>query len=101
MINHEYVNRIVDLTDPSKNIIYNMSVEEAREVVKSGNPEAVRKIDGQFALFAVEGKTIKMARSIGRPLRFFIAKLKDGPCLVLAERIDTIYNYLKDRKSVV
>ncbi len=36
-----------------------------------------------------------MARSIGRPLRFFIAKLKAGPCLVLAERIDTIYEYLK------
>jgi len=95
MINHEYVNQIVDLTDPSKNIIYNMSPEEATELVKSGDTEAVRKIDGQFALIAVEGKTIRMARSIGRPLRFFIAKLKDGPCLILAERIDTIFNYLK------
>ena len=95
MINHEYVNQIVDLTNPSKNIIYNMSQEEATELVKSGDTEAVRKIDGQFALIAVEGKTIRMARSIGRPLRFFIAKLKDGPCLILAERIDTIFNYLK------
>jgi len=95
MINHEYINRIIDLTDPEKNIIYNMSGEEAIELVRSGDTSAVRKIDGQFALIAVEGKTIRMARSIGRPLRFFIAKLKDGPCLVLAERIDTIYNYLK------
>ncbi len=95
MINHEYVNRIVNLTDPSKNIIYNMSVDEATEIVKSGDAEAVRTIDGQFALVAVEGKTIRMARSIGRPIRFFIAKLKAGPCLILAERIDTIYKYLK------
>jgi len=95
MINHQNVNRIVDLTDPGKNIIYNMSREEAIELVRSGDTQAVRKIDGQFALIAIEGKTIRMARSIGRPLRFFIAKLKDGPCLVLAERIDTIYNYLK------
>ncbi len=94
-MNHEYVNRIVDLTDPSKNIIYNMSQEEAIELVNSGDTQAVRKIDGQFALVAVEGKTIRMARSIGRPLRFFIAKLKAGPCLILAERIDTIHNYLK------
>ena len=94
-MNHEYVNQVVDLTDPEKNIIYNMSVEEARELVKAGNVEGVRGIDGQFSLFAVDGKTIRMARSIGRPLRFFIAKLKDGPCLVLAERIDTIYKYLK------
>ncbi len=93
-MNQEYVNRVVDLTDPSKNIIYNMSLEEAIQVVRTGNTKAVRKIDGQFALIAVEGKTIRMARSIGRPLRFFIAKLTEGPCLVLAERIDTIHDYL-------
>jgi asparagine synthase (glutamine-hydrolysing) len=94
-MNQEYVNRVVDLTDPGKNIIYNMSLDEAVELVRAGDTEGVRGIDGQFALFAVEGKTIRMARSIGRPLRFFIAKLKDGPCLVLAERIDTIYRYLE------
>ena len=94
-MNHEYVNRVVDLTESEKNIIYNMTVDEAKELVRSGDSEGVRGIDGQFSLFAVEGKTIRMARSIGRPLRFFIAKLKDGPCLVMAERIDTIYNYLK------
>ena len=74
MINHEYVNRIVNLTDSSKNIIYNMSLKEATEIVNTGNADAVRTIDGQFALVAIEGKTIRMARSIGRPLRFFIAK---------------------------
>ncbi len=94
-MNSQYVERVVDLTDSSKNIIYNMSLEEAIEAVRANNSKAVRNIDGQFALIAVEGKTIKMARSIGRPLRFFIAKLKEGPCLILAERIDTIYNYLK------
>jgi asparagine synthase (glutamine-hydrolysing) len=94
-MNHEYVNRVVDLTDPGKNIIYNMSREEAIELIKTDDAMAVRKIDGQFALVAQEGKKIHLARSIGRPLRFFIAKLKDGPCLVLAERIDQIHNYLK------
>jgi asparagine synthase (glutamine-hydrolysing) len=94
-MNHEYVNRVVDLTDPGKNVIYNMTKEEAVELVRAGDAEGVRNIDGQFALVAVEGKTIRMARSIGRPLRFFIAKLKEGPCLVLAERIDTIFNWLK------
>lgn len=94
-MNQEYVNRVVDLTDPDKNIIYNMTRDQAVELVRTGNADGVRGIDGQFALVAVEGKTIRMARSIGRPLRFFIAKLKEGPCLVLADRIDTIYNYLK------
>ena len=75
-MNHEYVNQIVDLCDPGKDLIFNMSREEAIELVRAGNTEGVRGIDGQFALVAVEGKTIRMARSIGRPLRFFIAKLK-------------------------
>jgi asparagine synthase (glutamine-hydrolysing) len=93
-MNHEYVNQVIDLCNPEKDLIYNMSREEAIELVRAGNTEGVGLIDGQFALVAVEGKTIRMARSIGRPLRFFIAKLKEGPCLILAERIDTIYEYL-------
>lgn len=94
-MNHEYVNSVVDLTDPEKNIIYNMSAEEAVAIVRSGDAEAVRRIDGHFALIAVDGKVVRLARSIGRPLRFFIAKLEDGPCLVVAERIDTIHQYLE------
>lgn len=92
---NQYVERVVDLTDDNRNVIYNMSVEEAREKVKSGAIEEVRKIDGQFALVSVDGKTIRMARSIGRPLRYFIAKLIDGPCLVISDRIDGIYEYLQ------
>src|SRR5262249_17249812 len=33
---------------------------------------------------------------IGRPLRYFIAKRHEGPCLVVAERIDEIYDFLRD-----
>ncbi|MEZ5070866.1 MAG: asparagine synthase-related protein [Bacteroidales bacterium] len=95
MTTHQYINRVVDLTHPEKNTIYNMSHEEAVEIVRSGDVKRIREIDGQFALLSVEGKTIHMARSIGRPIRYFIAKLEDGPCLVVGERIDTIYDYLK------
>lgn len=94
-MNSMYVSKVVDLTNPEKNVIYNMTHEEAVNIVRSGDVEAVRKIDGQFALVSVEGKTIRMARSIGRPLRYFIAKRAVGPQLVIAERIDVIYDYLK------
>src|SRR5262249_61787490 len=50
---------------------------------------------GQFALVHKQGKIVRMARSIGRPLRYFIAKRHEGPCLVVAERIDQIYDFLK------
>lgn len=93
-MNHQYVERVIDLTQPEKNIIYNMSYNEAVEILKSEDAQAVRQIDGQFSLVSVDGKTIRMARSIGRPMRYFIAKREAGPSLVIAERIDTIFDYL-------
>ncbi|QDT43022.1 asparagine synthetase B [Gimesia alba] len=95
MIHEEYVERLVNLLDPAANILFNMTVEEATERVGSGSPEQVREIDGQFALVHKEGTRIRMARSIGRPMRFFLAKRAEGPCLVIAERIDEIYEFLK------
>lgn len=93
---NQYVSRVINLTHPEKNLIYNMTNEEATEILRKGDPQAVRKIDGNFALVSVEGKTIRMARSIGRPLRYFIAKRSEGPNLIIAERIDTIFEYLKN-----
>jgi len=94
-MNSQYVERVVDLTKPERNVIYNMTHEEAVSLLKTGDVEAVRKIDGQFSLVSVDGKTIRMARSIGRPIRYFIAKRAAGPSLVIAERIDELYAYLK------
>src|SRR5882672_12516007 len=92
---NDYVERVVDLLDPSRNRIYNLSLEEARRCVQSGNSRAVREIDGSFALLAREGRTIRMARSLDRPMRYFLAKRAEGPALIVADRIDTIFNQLK------
>ena len=40
------IERMVDLIDPSANVIFNMSAAEALERVGSGDPERVREIDG-------------------------------------------------------
>ena len=90
------IQQVVDLTDPARNVIFNMTVEEARALVASGAPAAVRRIDGDFALVATSGLHVRMARSIGRPLRYFIAKRSEGPALVAADRIDAIYGHLKE-----
>jgi len=90
------IERVVDLTDPDKNAIYNMTVEAARAAVATGDAHKVRQIDGQFALVAASGQKVRMARSIGRPLRYFIAKRHEGPSLIAADRIDTIARYLQE-----
>jgi asparagine synthase (glutamine-hydrolysing) len=89
------IERVVDLLDPALNLIHNMSLEDARGRVRSGDPEAVRGIDGSFALVAKEGIHVLLARSMDRPLRYFLAKRAEGPALFVADRIDTLHAALK------
>jgi asparagine synthase (glutamine-hydrolysing) len=91
----QYIERVVDLTEPEANQFYRLTIEEARETVLNGTAEAVGRIAGSFAVVAREGKTVKMARSLDRPMRYFLAKRQEGPVLIVAARIDTIYNWLK------
>src|SRR5580698_10921787 len=90
-----YIERVVDLIDPASNRLHNMSVEQARELLLGDSAEAVRQIRGSFALLAKSGKTVKMARSLDRPMRYFLAKRQEGPALIVAHRIDAIYDWLK------
>jgi len=94
-MNHQYVERLVNLLDPNANQILNMSVEEALQLLAAGDINGVRKIQGHFALIEKSGQLVRMARSIGRPMRYFLAKRSEGPCLVVAERIDEIFEFLK------
>ena len=90
-----YVSRVVDLLDPSLNIISNMTFDEARRRVLDGDPSAVRAIDGSFAVVASEGITVRLARSMDRPVRYFLAKRHEGPALYVADRIDTLHQALE------
>src|SRR5215831_18403734 len=89
-----YISRVIDLLDPAINTFTNVSVDEARARVLSGDAASVRAIDGSFALVASEGITVRMARSMDRPLRYFLAKRHEGPALYVADRIDTLHKAL-------
>src|SRR5881394_987988 len=95
LLMNQYLERVVDLTDSAANRILNMTVEEARQRVLSGKPDPVREIEGSFAIVARDGKTVRMARSLDRPMRYFLAKRHEGPALIVADRIDAIYDQLK------
>ena len=95
VLNH-YVERVVDLTDPAANEIYGLTAEKACDLLARHSASAMEKIEGSFALVAKTGKTVRMARSLDRPMRYFLAKKKDGPVLIVGDRIDAIYGWLKD-----
>ena len=88
------VSRVVDLLDPALNRISNMTADEARRRVLTGDPAGVLAVDGSFALVAAEGITVRLARSLDRPMRYFLAKRHEGPALYVADRIDTLHQAL-------
>jgi len=89
------INRVIDLLDPALNRISNMDLEEARRHVLDGDPSGVRAIDGSFAIVAAEGINVRMARSMDRPVRYFLAKRHEGPALYVADRVDTLHRALE------
>ncbi len=94
-ISNQSIEQVVDLTEPAANRILNMSVAQARERLLRGPAEAVRQIEGSFALVAKAGKVVRLARSLDRPMRYFLAKRHQGPALVVAHRINAIWDWLK------
>jgi asparagine synthase (glutamine-hydrolysing) len=90
-----YIERVVDLLDPAGNRLFNATVDEARAAVGSGDAARVAALDGSFALLARDGKTVRMARSLDRPMRYFLAKRAEGPALIVADRMDAIVEQLR------
>ena len=95
MHRQQTVERLIDLIDPCGNTLLNMSEQAAADAVAAGDPERIGQIDGQFAIVQKRGRIVRMARSIGRPMRYFLAKQTAGPCLIVAERMDEIAECLK------
>ena len=88
------VHRVVNLIPDSDQSILNMTVDDARNRMLSDDPASVLGIHGAFALVTQDGERVCLARSLNRPLRYFLAKEAAGPLLVVSDRIDTIHRFL-------
>ncbi|MFM8406606.1 MAG: asparagine synthetase B family protein, partial [Pirellulaceae bacterium] len=92
----QYLHRVVNRMDPSRNVLLNMTSEEAETLVGSGQADAAGRIEGQFAICCQRGRLVYLARSIGRPMRYFLAKKSEGPCLYVAESMKEIFRDLQE-----
>ena len=87
--------RVLDLVDPASQWLAEPGLEAARRLLLADDPRAALALRGSFALVARDGERVAMARSLDRPLRFFLAKEAEGPLLVVAERMDAILEALR------
>ena len=85
---------IINLIRPESQRLWSLTEADACRRLLASDVDAVLAIDGAFALVAQDGERVVLARSLDRPLRYFLAKSTDGPVLIVAERIDEIANEL-------
>jgi asparagine synthase (glutamine-hydrolysing) len=84
------VARVINLISTESQRLWSESEADATRRLLAADPAGVLEIDGSFALVAQDGERVVLARSLDRPLRYFLAKAADGPVLIVAERIDEI-----------
>ncbi len=83
--------RVINLIPEGSQQLWTLSEEDARRRLIGAEPDAaVLAIDGSFALVETQGERVILARSLDRPMRYFLAKATEGPVLIVAERIDQI-----------
>ena len=90
MTHHSYVSRVINLIPDESQRLWSIDASEARRRLLAGDAGAVLDIDGSFAIVAPDGERVVLARSLDRPMRYFLAKATAGPVLIVAERIDEI-----------
>jgi asparagine synthase (glutamine-hydrolysing) len=90
----KYIARLVNLIPEESQQLFDLTREEAEDCLASGDVSKVRAIAGSFALVTRRDDEVFLARSLDRPLRYFLAKEEQGPMLVVAETIRELANFL-------
>ena len=90
MNRHLPISRVINLIPVESQRLWSIDEPEARDRLLSEDVDPVLHIDGSFALVAQDGERVLLARSLDRPMRYFLAKAADGPVLIVADRIDEI-----------
>lgn len=89
---------LVNLIPDSDQQLRGIDLPEARRRMLAQDPaDFGTAIEGSYALVARAGQRVVLARSLDRPMRYFLAKVIDGPLLIVAERIDQIRDWLLAR----
>lgn len=92
------VERLVDLVGARETALAGATLDEVRDSVQVGDATGLHETAGHFAVVAREGETVRLARTIGLPLRYFVAKMYHGPFLVTADRIDALYAWCREQR---
>src|SRR5438105_1446074 len=92
------VERLIDLSGVRTCAWTGPAESELMEAVRRGDTASLAASGGHFSAVARGGQTVRLARTIGFPLRYFVAKMFHGPFLVVSDRIDSLYEWCQTQK---
>ncbi len=92
------VERLVDLTGPRQSLGSGLMPDGLTQALRRSDTAALAQTPGHFAVTVRDGQTVRMARTLGYPLRYFVAKMFHGPFLVVSDRIDSLYDWCAQEK---
>jgi asparagine synthase (glutamine-hydrolysing) len=94
----EGVERLVDLVGVRTSGLSGAAPDDVAAAVERGDVARLARTDGHFAAIGREGKTVRLARTIGVPLRYFVAKMYHGPFLIISDRIDAMFDWCQEQR---
>jgi asparagine synthase (glutamine-hydrolysing) len=94
----EGVERLVDLVGVRSTALTGATPAGVAEAVARGDVNRLAATDGHFAAVGREDCTVRLCRTIGHPLRYFVAKMYHGPFLVVADRMDRMFDWCQEQR---
>ncbi len=92
------VERLVDLTGLHYSGVTACAPNAIITAVREADICQLAQTDGHFAATARNEQTVRLARTIGVPLRYFVAKMFHGPFLLVSDRIDSLFAWCQEQK---
>jgi len=94
----EGIDRLVDLIGPRASGLTGASLDHVVGATGRCDTAALAATDGHVAAVARDGRTVRLSRTIGLPLRYFVAKMYHGPFLVVSDRMDRIFDWCQAQR---
>ena len=92
------VERLVDLVGMRAVGLTGGTAAQVRGAIHAGDIATLAGTDGHFAGVSRDGQTVRLARTMALPLRYFVAKMYHGPFLVVADRIDRLFAWCQAQR---
>ena len=94
----EGIDRTIDLVGARSSGLVGAGEQDIVTAIGRCDTSALARTDGHFAAIARDGRTVRLARTIGIPLRYFVAKMYHGPFLIVSDRIDRIFDWCQSQR---